>query len=336
MPKEWKGKNVIVCLLPEEQDIIHEVNMNKTIVMVLVMATSLAMSGCVAPEGEWKIDGTVKHSDEESTIPVPTRPTEQENPKPYIDPCERVDCRPECYGLDLYRTYCIDGICVRGALLEDNSPRCGYVAPTPVPVVTPTPDPCDGVTCISKCFGVDLYGTICSNGICIKHDLIERNSVRCGYVAPTPAVTPTPTPERTPGPEATPEETPGVGETVEHIININPPIYSGVVRNNGEILDIRITDPLIAGEDVRIEVDILNTGTVRSCYEIYWDSDWREIWIYAGDMETFTYTNTMGDPGERTWTFKLEWDAAFPAVNVLLQTATANVRCYTAYEIENL
>lgn len=141
-------------------------------------------------------------------------------------------------------------------------------------------------------------------------------------------VSPTPTPAVT----ATPEPT-----FDNPVIVIDPPIYSGVVRKNGEILDIRITpDPLVSGGDLRIEVDVLNTGTTTTCFELEYLGRDPERWIYSGDMETFVLTSEMGDPGDRSWVFELYWDATFPASNVLLQTATADVHCYTQYEVDNM
>ena len=149
----------------------------KMLLISLVIAISLVMSGCVAPDGEWKFDGTVKHTDEESATPVTTRPTEQATAEPYIDSCRGVDCEPECYNFDLHRTYCIDGVCVRGALLEEDSPRCGYIPP----------DPCEDVVCPDKCYGADLYDEYCLDGDCLAGDMIEANCPDCpGYVPPDP------------------------------------------------------------------------------------------------------------------------------------------------------
>ena len=50
-------------------------------------------------------------------------------PLPPLDPCVDVICKPECVGVDLYETVCKEGACVRGALMEANSTKCGYVKP---------------------------------------------------------------------------------------------------------------------------------------------------------------------------------------------------------------
>jgi len=44
-----------------------------------------------------------------------------------MDPCEGVTCDPECVGTDLYDSTCVDGVCVRGALIEADSVQCGFV-----------------------------------------------------------------------------------------------------------------------------------------------------------------------------------------------------------------
>ncbi|MGC1120264.1 MAG: hypothetical protein WBA22_04140 [Candidatus Methanofastidiosia archaeon] len=41
------------------------------------------------------------------------------------DPCRNVNCEPRCYGCDYYDTYCEDGECVKGSLIESDSSRCG-------------------------------------------------------------------------------------------------------------------------------------------------------------------------------------------------------------------
>ena len=94
------------------------------------------------------------------------------------DPCIGVECHPECfYPSDMYETVCYNGICVRGALIEENSADCGYVPP----------DPCEGVVCSPECIGSDLYKTVCDEGVCVKDELIEANNEEiCGYVPPTP------------------------------------------------------------------------------------------------------------------------------------------------------
>ena len=46
------------------------------------------------------------------------------------DPCEGIVCEPDCFGTsNKYETVCDEGICVIGAMIEENSVECGYVPP---------------------------------------------------------------------------------------------------------------------------------------------------------------------------------------------------------------
>lgn len=95
-----------------------------------------------------------------------------------IDPdmCEFLDCDPECFGYDLHETECVDGVCVRGVLIEADSAQCDYIPA----------DPCEGVGCEPKCYGDDLHETVCIGGVCAKGVMLEENSPTCGYVPPPP------------------------------------------------------------------------------------------------------------------------------------------------------
>lgn len=47
-------------------------------------------------------------------------------------------------------------------------------------------DPCEGVSCpLRTCVGYDLWSYICVDGECVKDELLEVNSVDCGYEAPS-------------------------------------------------------------------------------------------------------------------------------------------------------
>lgn len=52
-----------------------------------------------------------------------------------IDPCAGITCPNTCDGTSLYSQKCVNGHCVKDALIESNSPTCGYTPPAP----TPTP-----------------------------------------------------------------------------------------------------------------------------------------------------------------------------------------------------
>jgi hypothetical protein len=72
------------------------------------------------------------------------------------DPCEGVVCNPECVGVDRYAMVCKDGVCVRGALMEANSSKCGYV---------PKPECTEGDKKPDKiCVGGEWEDAICAEG----------------------------------------------------------------------------------------------------------------------------------------------------------------------------
>ena len=68
-------------------------------------------------------------------VPEPTPgPTPGDNeiviPGAEYDPCEGVVCDDVCVDGNLHDQICDDGICIRGVLIESNSPTCpGYIAP---------------------------------------------------------------------------------------------------------------------------------------------------------------------------------------------------------------
>lgn len=54
----------------------------------------------------------------DETKKVPVYEVEPENP------CEGIECKPECYGCDLWARKCVNGECVQDYLIEENSNRC--------------------------------------------------------------------------------------------------------------------------------------------------------------------------------------------------------------------
>jgi hypothetical protein len=48
----------------------------------------------------------------------------------------------------------------------------------------PPLDPCEVVVCEDECVGVDRYAMVCKDGVCVRGELVEANSVECGYVKP--------------------------------------------------------------------------------------------------------------------------------------------------------
>jgi hypothetical protein len=68
------------------------IDKRNSIILLAILIVGTTMSGCVAPEGEWKIDGTVTHADEESAqeiaIPIPT-------PAPAYTPARDVSSTPD-------------------------------------------------------------------------------------------------------------------------------------------------------------------------------------------------------------------------------------------------
>lgn len=58
-------------------------------------------------------------------------------PQPIPDECDGMICPDICVGDDLHKGVCIDGYCIRGVLIEQDSLECGGIKPDP------TPDPDD-------------------------------------------------------------------------------------------------------------------------------------------------------------------------------------------------
>jgi hypothetical protein len=78
------------------------------------------------------------------------------------------DCPNQCYGDDLWAMKCVNGVCTKDYIIEENSEQCGY-------------DPCKNVTCDTVCRGYDLWSQRCVDGSCVDDTLLEMNSVSCGY-----------------------------------------------------------------------------------------------------------------------------------------------------------
>lgn len=95
-------------------------------------------------------------------------------PVPPLGPCDGISCENICTGYDLWTQKCVDGTCVDDALVEQNSPTCGYVPP----------DPCEGVVCDPLCHDYNLWTQKCIDGSCVDDIMLEENSTTCGYVPP--------------------------------------------------------------------------------------------------------------------------------------------------------
>ena len=78
------------------------------------------------------------------------------------------NCSNQCYGDDLWAMKCVNGVCVKDYIIEENSTQCGY-------------DPCKNVKCETVCRNYDLWLQECVNGRCVDDRLLEANSVTCGY-----------------------------------------------------------------------------------------------------------------------------------------------------------
>jgi len=50
----------------------------------------------------------------------------------------------------------------------------------------PIVDPCEEIVCENICIGTDLYSQKCVNGECVTDQLLEANSLSCGYIPPCP------------------------------------------------------------------------------------------------------------------------------------------------------
>ncbi|MGD2073263.1 MAG: hypothetical protein PVG65_07245, partial [Candidatus Thorarchaeota archaeon] len=85
----------------------------------------------------------------------------------YVEEYE-CNCTNQCYGDDLWAMKCVNGVCVKDYLLEENSTQCGY-------------DPCRNVNCSTVCRNYDLWIQECVDGRCVDDRLLEVNSVTCGY-----------------------------------------------------------------------------------------------------------------------------------------------------------
>lgn len=91
-----------------------------------------------------------------------------------FDPCDGVTCDNICKEYDLWSQTCVDGSCIDGALVEQNSPSCEYIPP----------DPCEGVVCDPSCTSYELWTQKCVDGACVNDTMIEQDSSYCGYVPP--------------------------------------------------------------------------------------------------------------------------------------------------------
>jgi len=79
------------------------------------------------------------------------------------DPCAGVTCSNTCDGTSLYSQKCVNGHCVKGALIKSNAPECGYVPPSPPPVTCTGGSPHHGTGCaLLKQFDADNDGKVTS------------------------------------------------------------------------------------------------------------------------------------------------------------------------------
>ncbi len=110
---------------------------------------------------------------------------------------------------------------------------------------------------------------------------------------------------------------------------------------SGEIISAKSEpDLLVSGQSMANVATIKNTGTEYTYFEleIYLSSirlDKREFSLSAGETKTLSCSGTMGNPGPRTYTYKLYWDKTWPASDVLLDTFIEERRCYSVEEVSD-
>lgn len=97
-------------------------------------------------------------------------------------------------------------------------------------------------------------------------------------------------------------------------------------------------DPLISELFCTHVVTVKNTGTDYTPFEleIYRSSnrlEKEEFSLSAGDTLTLLLGGVMGDPGPRTYTYKLYWDRTWPKQDILLDTLAEERRCYSLEEV---
>ena len=127
-------------------------------------------------------------------------------------------------------------------------------------------------------------------------------------------------------------------------------IVGGVPAANAESPDGKIlsakTEPdlLVSGQTITNVATVKNTGTINTYYEleIYRLESTGQLLLHkkefalsAGETRTFSFSGTMGDPGPRTYTYKLYWDKSWPDTDILLDTAIEERRCYSTEEVSD-
>lgn len=110
-------------------------------------------------------------------------------------------------------------------------------------------------------------------------------------------------------------------------------------KYNGEFIFAKTEpDPLISELFCTHVVTVKNTGTDYTPFElkIYRSSnrlEKEEFSLSAGDTITLLLGGVMGDPGPRTYTYKLYQDRTWPKQDILLDTFTEERYCFSLEEV---
>jgi len=84
----------------------------------------------------------------------------------------------------------VKGVCENGCVHRIDNPyygggQCWALNESKIIKDFPYPhDPCDVVVCEDECVGVDRYAMVCKDGVCVRGEIVEANSAKCGYVTP--------------------------------------------------------------------------------------------------------------------------------------------------------
>ena len=109
--------------------------------------------------------------------------------------------------------------------------------------------------------------------------------------------------------------------------------------HDGEIISAKTEpDPLVSELFGTQVVTVKNTGTDYTPFEleICRSSDRlekEEFSLYAGDTLTLSLGGVMGDPGPRTYTYRLYWDRSWPKADILLDTFVEERHCFSLEEV---
>jgi hypothetical protein len=109
---------------------------------------------------------------------------------------------------------------------------------------------------------------------------------------------------------------------------------ASAITYNGEITNVRLTpSPVYVGDPIYHHVTVQNTGDATLPYivEVWYgdtkeDGNYDNLYIPSGSSKTETWESSgFSTPGTKKFTYRLYYDAPWPASNVLLDTYTQTV-----------